>query len=126
MSVFKGIAHIGIPTNDYLKSVSEYEKIGFKLVNQEDNHSSTTGFFQLGDLVLEVWETGTNPINGAINHYAIDTDAIDQAFEQIKKLGFKLIDQKIMHLPFWDHGISYFNFHGPNNEVIEVCQRNKK
>ena len=111
MSIFKGISHVGIPTNDFAKSVTEYEKIGFKLINQEDNNGSVTGFFQLGDL---------------INHYAIDTDEIDEAFEKIKNAGFKLIDQQVMHLPFWEHGISYFNFYGPNNETIEICQRNKK
>lgn len=126
MSIFKGISHVGIPTNDFAKSVTEYEKIGFKLINQEDNNGSATGFFQLGDLMLEVWEAETNPVNGAINHYAIDTDEIDEAFEKIKDAGFKLIDQQVMHLPFWEHGISYFNFYGPNNETIEICQRNKK
>ncbi|MCO6531201.1 MAG: VOC family protein [Gilliamella sp.] len=126
MNILKGISHVGIPTDNFAKSVHDYEKIGFKLVNQEDNQGSATGFFQLGNLELEVWETKVNSVNGAINHYAIDTDEIDQAFELIKGMGFKLINQKIMHLPFWDHGISYFNFYGPNNEIIEICQRNKK
>lgn len=126
MNILKGISHVGIPTDNFAKSVHDYEKIGFKLVNQEDNQGSATGFFQLGNLELEVWETKVNSVNGAINHYAIDTDEIDQAFELIKGMGFKLINQKIMYLPFWDHGISYFNFYGPNNEIIEICQRNKK
>ncbi|MDF7672500.1 VOC family protein [Lactobacillus sp. ESL0701] len=126
MSIFKGVSHVGIPTNDFAKSVRDYKKIGFELINQEDNNGSQTGFFQLGNLMLEVWETVANPVNGAINHYALDTDDVIAAFAQIKAAGFKLIDQQIMHLPFWEHGISYFNFYGPNHEVIEVCQRNKK
>ncbi|WEV70258.1 VOC family protein [Lactobacillus sp. ESL0785] len=126
MSVFKGVSHVGIPTDNFAKSVRDYKKIGFELINQEDNNGSQTGFFQLGNLMLEVWETTINPVNGAINHYALDTDDVATAFAQIKAAGFKLIDQQIMHLPFWEHGISYFNFYGPNHEVIEVCQRNKK
>ena len=75
---------------------------------------------------MEVYEDKTNSENGAINHFAIATDEIDKTFAHVKKLGFELIDDKIMHLPFFEHGISYFNFYGPNHETIEVCQKNKE
>ncbi|MDB7773077.1 VOC family protein [Lactiplantibacillus plantarum] len=126
MSFFKGVSHVGIPTQNFDDSIKLYQKLGFELINQEDNEGSRVGFLQINDLMLEVYETETNQEAGAINHLAIDTDNAENAFEEVKNLGFELIDPEVMHLPFWKHGISYFNFYGPNHEVIEVCQKNKK
>lgn len=61
---------------------------------------------------------------GAINHLALATDDIAAVFNEIKALpGIEMIDSQIQFLPFWDHGIKYFNFYGPNREIIEICQR---
>lgn len=126
MAFFNGLSHIGIPTKNFYKSTELYEKLGFKLIDQEDNLGSKVNFYQINDLILEVYEDKINSENGAINHFAIATDEIDKTFAHVKKLGFELIDDKIMHLPFFEHGISYFNFYGPNHETIEVCQKNKE
>lgn len=126
MAYFKGISHVGITTQDFVQSVDLYEKLGFQLINQEDNQGSKVGFLQLNDLLIELYEAPINPVNGAINHLALDTDDIQAAYDYVHQLGFEFIDDQVMHLPFWEHGISYFNFYGPNHEIIEVCQRNQK
>lgn len=125
MSHFKGISHIGIPTQDYENSVSRYNLLGFSLINEENNAGNRVGFFELNNLLLEVYEEPVNPVAGAINHIAIETDDVDAAFAFVKSTDFELIDQKIMSLPFWNHGIRYFNFYGPNHEVLEICQKNE-
>ncbi|HIZ95132.1 MAG TPA: VOC family protein [Candidatus Ligilactobacillus excrementavium] len=124
MNLFNGISHIGIPTRNLYKTTELYEKLGFKLINQEDNLGSKVYFFQINDLMLEVYEAKATPEIGAINHLAVETDHVEEAFNYIEKLGFEMIDKQVKHLPFWDHGISYFNFYGPNHEIIEVCQKN--
>lgn len=125
MNSIKGISHVGIPTDDFKKSVDQYEKLGFKLINQEDNAGSQVGFFQINDLMLEVYDSQKVSTSGAINHLAVETDDVEQALTEVKSSGFELIDPEVQHLPFWEHGISYFNFFGPNHEIIEVCQKNK-
>lgn len=122
---FKGLQHIGIPTKRFDQSKSFYEELGFKLVNTENNDGSRVGFYQLGSLVLESWESPEEAPEkvGAINHIALDTDNIEIAFKQVQKLNVDYVEDGIQSLPYWENGIKYFNFYGPNKEIFEVCQR---
>ena len=54
---FNGLQHIGIPTRRFAESRKFYEALGFELVNTEDNDGSKVGFYQLGTLMLESWES---------------------------------------------------------------------
>ena len=125
MSFLNGLQHIGIPTEDFAASQKFYETLGFKLINSEDNQGSKVGFFELNNLVIEIWEAKSAGEVGAIHHIALDTDDIAGAYEWIKTLDFEMIDSSIQNLPFWEKGIQYFNFYGPNREIFEVCQINK-
>lgn len=122
---FKGLQHIGIPTKRFDQSKSFYEELGFKLVNTENNDGSRVGFYQIGSLVLESWESPEEAPEkvGAINHIALDTDNIEIAFKQVQKLNVDYVEDGIQSLPYWENGIKYFNFYGPNKEIFEVCQR---
>ena len=73
--------------------------------------------------MIEVWEEQSPNKVGAIHHIAFDTSDIEGAFHWIKEMGFEMIDEKIMTLSFWERGIRYFNFYGPNKEIIEICQK---
>ena len=44
MSFFKGVSHVGIPTQNFDDSIKLYQKLGFELINQEDNEGSRVGF----------------------------------------------------------------------------------
>lgn len=122
---FKGQQHIGIPTKRFDQSKTFYEELGFKLVNTENNDGSRVGFYQIGSLVLESWESPEEAPEkvGAINHIALDTDNIEIAFKQVQKLNVDYVEDGIQSLPYWENGIKYFNFYGPNKEIFEVCQR---
>lgn len=124
MNYFNGIAHVGIPTQNFDESIKAYGQLGFSLINEENNQGSHVGFLQINNLVLEVYEEQATNEAGAINHIAIETDDVEEAFNFVKSAGFELIDKQIMSLPFWEHGIQYFNFYGPNHEILEVCQKN--
>ncbi|MDF7639233.1 VOC family protein [Lactobacillus sp. ESL0791] len=123
--IFTGLQHVGIPTKEFDKSKQFYEDLGFELVNTEDNDGSRVGFYQLGALMLESWESPAEAPGkvGAINHIALDTRDIDKAFAKVQKLGVEFVDDGIQNLPYWEHGIKYFNFYGPNKEIFEVCQK---
>lgn len=122
---FNGLQHIGIPTRKFAESSKFYEALGFELVNTEDNDGSKVGFYQLGTLMLESWESPEEAPEkvGAINHIALDTKEIEAAYEQVKQLKVEFVEDGIQSLPYWENGIKYFNFYGPNKEIFEVCQK---
>lgn len=123
--IFNGLQHIGVPTKKFEQSKKFYQLLGFKLVNTEDNNGSQVGFYQLGSLMIESWESPAEAPEkvGAINHIALDTDDIAAAFAQVQKLDVEFVENGIQSLPYWENGIKYFNFYGPNKEIFEVCQR---
>ncbi|AXX65079.1 VOC family protein [Bombilactobacillus bombi] len=124
MNKLNGLQHIGIPTNILNETKIFYQTLGFQIIDEEDNNGSCVAFLELNGLILEIWESlETNNHAGAINHIALDTSDIESVFEWIKSLGLQLIDKNIKSLPFWDNGIRYFNFYGPNKEIIEICQK---
>ncbi|KGG54747.1 VOC family protein [Lactobacillus sp. wkB10] len=123
--IFNGLQHVGIPTKKFDESGDFYQSLGFKLVNTEDNQGSRVGFYQLGSLMLESWESPQEAPEkvGAINHIALDTNDINRAFAEVQKLNVQFVENGIQSLPYWENGIKYFNFYGPNKEIFEVCQK---
>lgn len=123
--IFNGLQHIGIPTKKFKQSQKFYEQLGFKLVNTENNNGSRVGFYQLSSLMIESWESPKEASEkvGAINHIALDTDDIETAFKLVNKLNVQFVEKGIQSLPYWEKGIKYFNFYGPNKEIFEVCQK---
>lgn len=123
--IFNGLQHVGIPTKKFDESGDFYQSLGFKLVNTEDNQGSRVAFYQLGTLMLESWESPQEAPGkvGAINHIALDTNDINCAFAEVQKLNVQFVENGIQSLPYWENGIKYFNFYGPNKEIFEVCQK---
>ena len=123
--IFNGLQHVGIPTKKFDESGDFYQSLGFKLVNTEDNQGSRVAFYQLGTLMLESWESPQEAPGkvGAINHIALDTNDINRAFAGVQKLNVQFVENGIQSLPYWENGIKYFNFYGPNKEIFEVCQK---
>ena len=123
--IFNGLQHVGIPTKKFDESGDFYQSLGFKLVNTEDNQGSRVAFYQLGTLMLESWESPQEAPGkvGAINHIALDTHDINRAFAEVQKLNVQFVENGIQSLPYWENGIKYFNFYGPNKEIFEVCQK---
>ena len=61
---------------------------------------------------------------GAIDHIAIDVKNIDDLFLAVKEAGiFKMLDQQVNGLPFWENGVKFFTIEGPNKEKIEFCEK---
>lgn len=121
-----GIQHVGIPTNDIQKSISFYEGIGFETVWQTVNEQSNEAvvFLQLGNLVMEIYENRQAVMKtGAIDHIALDVTNIDSIFQYVQKRGYKMMDDKVQSLPFWEHGVKFFTIEGPNGEKIEFCEK---
>jgi hypothetical protein len=61
---------------------------------------------------------------GAIDHIAIDVKNIEDLFLVVKEAGtFKMLDQQVNGLPFWENGVKFFTIEGPNKEKIEFCEK---
>lgn len=120
-----GVQHIGIPAEDMEKTCIFYEKLGFERVFhtiiRESQHVS---FFKFQNLMLEVYEESrTAKAEGAINHFVIDCEDIEAAYEMVKKQGYVIVSEEIESLPFWKNGVRFFIIEGPNHERIEVNQK---
>ena len=59
-----------------------------------------------------------------VDHIAIDVKNIDDLFQVVKEAGtFKMLDQQVNGLPFWENGVKFFTIEGPNKEKIEFCEK---
>lgn len=120
-----GLQHIGIPTNDMEKSILFYERIGFKVVFQTviENQTIPVSFLKLKNIMIEVYGNNMAVENvGAIDHISIDVIDIDKMFEQIRLKEFKIINDEIQFMPFFEKGVRFFTIEGPNAEKIEFNQ----
>ena len=121
-----GLAHVGIPTLDYGKTLEFYGSLGFDVAGEFKNpaNGASVAFLQLGDLVLEVYEEPAIAGKaGAVDHIALQSDDIEETYKKVTALGYENIEDGIQFLPFWEHGVRFFIILGPNNEKVEFCQR---
>jgi catechol 2,3-dioxygenase-like lactoylglutathione lyase family enzyme len=119
----RGLMHIGIPCNNFRKSVEFYKMLGFEPYIVPDDHS---GFFKSGDCVLELYQHNGDPkptTAGPINHVAFKSDDIDASYADAKAMGFKILSEGIesnqMCMPKSNR---YFIIEGPDGERLEFAQ----
>lgn len=121
-----GVQHLGIPVSDIDKTIEFYKSLGFKPVLLTENKAANerVAFLQLGNLIIEAYgNKETEKKSGAIDHVALDVKNIDALYEEICKEGHKVIEGKVMSLPFWENGVKFFTILGPDNEKIEFCEK---
>ena len=122
---YTGIQHIGIPTADLNATVEFYRKLGFECIREEylEEAKCNVRFLKLKNLVIETYDTGDAAMkSGAVDHFALDVNDIDAAWEFAKKNGFTILGEDIIGLPFWSKGIKCFKIEGSNKEQVEFCQ----
>jgi lactoylglutathione lyase len=119
-----GIQHIGIPTSDIEATIRFYEGLGFQMVFRTCGKSDEkVAFLRLGNLTVETYEShSVVQKSGAIDHIALDVADIEKAFASAIASGYKILEDGIQFLPFWDNGVRYFTILGPNGEKIEFNQ----
>lgn len=102
-TAFRGIAHVGIFTDDFEKTLKFYTEIlPFEIVKNtvEENPGDESGAYplkvciaRLNDLYLELMECHNkgwtaNGIDGTFNHLGISVYNLDEALEEIRSKGF--------------------------------------
>nr|WP_302971371.1 VOC family protein [uncultured Prevotella sp.] len=120
-----GVQHIGIPTNDINKTIEFYHALGFETALRTVNGNEEVAFLQLHNLIIETYQNHQAKMKyGAIDHIAIDVKNIEDLFQVVKEAGtFKMLDQQVNDLPFWENGVKFFTIEGPNKEKIEFCEK---
>lgn len=119
-----GVQHIGIPTNNIEDTIRFYERLGFNVALLTKDGDVMVAFLQLHNLVIETYENKSAVMQtGAIDHIAIDVKNIDALFEEVSKKNFKMLDEHVNSLPFWERGVKFFTIVGPNKEKIEFCEK---
>ena len=139
-----GVQHIGIPTNDIKKTIEFFQLLGFEVAFRTINGPEEVAFLQLHNLVIETYQNHQAKMEyGAIDHIAIDVKDIDALFKEVKAHAdkeqekaneqekaekaasplFKMLDNQVNGLPFWEKGVKFFTIEGPNKEKIEFCER---
>ncbi len=120
------IQHLGIPVSDIDKTIEFYTSLGFEPVLLTENKAANerVAFLQLGNLIIEAYgNKDTEKKSGAIDHVALDVKNIDELYEEICKEGHRIVEEKVMSLPFWENGVKFFTILGPDNEKIEFCEK---
>ena len=118
-----GIQHIGLPVREMDKTLSFYKELGFEEAYSTMNGQSRVVFIKQKNLVIEFYEKddACNEV-GVIDHIALDVTNIESTFDIVTSLGYKILDEAIQYLPFWEKGVRFFTILGPNGEKIEFSQ----
>jgi len=131
------IDHIGIAVKDLAESVKFYEDVlGIKAVGYEtiDDQKVKVAFLPCGDCEFELLESTTDdgPIarfidkNGeGVQHVAVRVDNINDALDELKGKGIRLIDEK----PRYGAGgadIAFLHPKATKGVLLEICQRDNK
>ncbi len=119
-----GLEHVGVPTADIEKTIAFYESLGFTVALRTSiPGGGKVAFLQLGNVMIETYESDdVSGKPGAIDHLALKARDIEAAFKAVKALGYEMVNDEIEFLPFWENGVRFFTFYGPNREKIEFSQ----
>ena len=118
-----GLDHIGIPTNVMEESKKFYEELGFELVGTFGREPRFFYFYRLGDLTVELVPADAIPrTEGAVAHFAIACKDIEGVYAFCQEKGYRILNDKIISLNFWENGQKCFNILGPNDEKIEFVE----
>lgn len=132
----KNVDHIGIAVVNLEEALKFYEDVlGLKCQGTEivEDQKVKVGFLPVGDTELELLESTTEdgPIakfieknngRGGIQHIALRVDNIEEAIEEIKSKGYRMIDEK----PRYGAGNASIAFCHPkstNGILIELSER---
>ena len=119
-----GLEHVGVPTKDLAKTIAFYESLGFTVaLRTAVPAAEKCGLFAAGqcdDRDLRKRRCGRQA--RAIDHLALKARDIEAAFKAVKALGYEMVNDEIEFLPFWENGVRFFTFYGPNREKIEFSQ----
>ena len=119
-----GLRHIGIPTRDMTESLIFYTELGFDVVHtaQDPETGRLVNLLKLGDLLLEIREDDNACAEkGAIDHFAIDVNDIDGAYDFVCSRDLNTLNDEIHDSQVPGYEMKYFTIQGPDKELIRFA-----
>lgn len=141
---FRGLAHIGIFTDDYCKTMHFYtEQLPFQIVKEtiEEHPDDTNGFYpmrwaliELNGLYLEIMECANgacveNNTAGVFNHLGISVCDLDKAVAELKGKGVednRFEEIVVNNQLFPGHCYRSCRIKGANGELIGLYEMDNK
>ena len=135
--MISSIHHIAITVKDIKKSISFYEKLGFREVFHWISEDKTLEIvnMKLGDIFLEIFSFSSykeipelhrdlweNLKIIGVKHFALKTEKIEKTLEYLKKEGIADKDTKVNK---GRTGILYFFIKDPDGIFVEIVQDNR-
>ena len=124
----KGFHHYGLPTRDMDATIDFYQKLGAAVVFEttvlEGGKPCRVAHLKVANVCVEAYErdeVAGKP--GALDHFAVDTDDIEGAFEEAKRLGLTFAKEEIGVSDYWPGGARWFHLVGPSGELFEFTQK---
>lgn len=129
------VDHIGIAVKSIDEALKFYEDIlGIKCIDQEvvEEQHVKTAFLPVGDTEIELLESTSEdgPIarfiekkGEGIQHIAYKVDNIDEALEELKAKGVRLIDE-VPRIGAGGARIAFLHPKSTFGVLIEICERN--
>ena len=130
------IEHIGIAVKDLKSSIALFEKllnVKCYSIEEVEDQFALTAFFLVGQTKIELLESTSpdGPIgrfidqNGeGLHHIAFAVDNANEALNNAKNSGFRLIDQ-VSRLGAEGLSIGFLNPRRTNGVLIEFCSNSK-
>lgn len=102
--IFRGLAHIGLFTDDYKNTMHFYtEQLPFQIIKEtvEEHEGDTSGYYpmqwaliELNGLYLEIMQCANqacveNGVAGAFNHLGISVSDLERAIDELKHKGIE-------------------------------------
>ncbi|MCR5448631.1 MAG: VOC family protein [Erysipelotrichaceae bacterium] len=118
-----GLQHIGLPAQNVEETAAFFRKLGFKDSFIKKTMDENVCFVEAAGVIFEIYqrnETAGRP--GAIDHIALNTTKVEEAYRYCVEQGFEFVDGGIHQNDFWENGTKYFTIIGPNREKIEFSQ----
>jgi len=125
----KGLAHIGVYTDDCDKCVKFYTEV----LNFESYYEYTTDtgtelkFVRAGNMVVEFVGVGNTPTPGTVDHIAIEVQGLDEIVKKVVATGATMCSENIGNMPgLFPTGSRMMFFIGPAGERIELYEYSHK
>ncbi len=131
------IEHIGIAVENLEESIHYYEEVlGLKCyaIEEVPDQKVKTAFFQIGDTKIELLESTDpdGPIGKfiekkgpGIHHLAFAVENIDQALQEVKDKGIRLIDQE-SRLGAEGLNIGFLHPKSTGGVLTEFCEKKQQ
>ena len=120
-----GVSHIGIPVENTLEAIKQYEALGFQVRDLFTIPGSTrlAAFLTGNGCTLEVYESVTAGYHGVIDHLALAVDDMEATLKETEALGLPMLygGTNGVDEPTWFS--RFFTVKMPGGEKVEFNMR---